>query len=371
MKQDLISILYTTNYSSLAQGGQISLYYILRDIDRTKYKPVLACTMEGNLTAKARELGIEVELVTFPAGMRPWYFIDILRFIISLNKIIDKYGITIVHCDELTVVCMAFFIKLFRNIKTIWHVRVSWNTSFQKKIGLIVSSAVICVSRFVAESFRSNSNKINVICNGINADEFSPEGGKTESTLFNDEDILVGQIGSLVDNKQPDVLIRAVAIVLKSNPRVKLILVGKGSDAYIQYLNSVAQELHIENNVIFWGEENNIKPLLKRIDIICLLSRKEGLSRTLLEAMALAKTIVASNIAQNRELIIHRKTGLNAMVGSPEDTALQINTALADRSLSITLGKTARRYVIENFSLTDTITRIQQLYVRLIEKTHE
>jgi glycosyltransferase involved in cell wall biosynthesis len=290
------------------------------------------------------------------------------EFILKLIKIIDKHGIRIVHSEELTVVFMAFFVKMFRHIRAIWHVRVYWDMPFQKKIGLFLSDAVICVSRAVSESFRTASNKIHVVCNGINPDEFKPGGEKAASSLFLENEILIGQIGLLVEHKKFHVMLKAAPAVLKRFPSARFIVIGQGEDEYTLYLKNLAKELNIEKSVIFWGEENNIKPLLNRLDIVCLLSKHEGLSRTLLEAMALEKAIVSSDVPQNTELIIHEKTGLNARLDSADDTALQINSLLADKTLASTLGKNAREYVLQNFTLDKTMKKIYDVYNGLLQK---
>ena len=362
----MITILYWSNFSSLTQGGQRSLSYILRDIDRSKYKPVLACREEGTLTSMAQELGIAVELFRLPAGIRPWYFIDILKFIFKLLKVIDKHKIKIIHSEELTVVFMAFFLKPVRQIITIWHVRVLWDMPFQKRIAVLISNAIVCVSRTVGESFRSTSNKINIICIGINPDEFKPESEKAKSPLFTDNDVLIGQVGTLVEHKKTHILLTSASAVLKKHPAAKFIIIGQGEKDYTQYLKNLAKELHIDKNIIFWGEEKNIKPLLNRLNIVCLLSKNEGLSRTLLESMCFEKTIIASDIPENCELIVNEKTGLTAELNSPEDTARQINRLLDDKAFAAGLGKAAREYIINNFSLKKTITLIEALYEKII-----
>ncbi len=139
----MITVLYWSNYSSLTTGGQKSLSYILRDIDRSRYKPVLACQNEGALTARAREYGIEVELLKLPKAMRPWYLPSIIQYIYGLNKIINRHDAKIVHSEELTVVFMASILRLFKKFKVIWHVRVLWDNPAQKKIGLFLSDAVV------------------------------------------------------------------------------------------------------------------------------------------------------------------------------------------------------------------------------------
>jgi glycosyltransferase involved in cell wall biosynthesis len=361
----MIPVLYWSNYSELTQGGQKSLFYIMQDVDRLKYFPVLACQYEGTLTAKARELNIPVEIVKLPPSLRIWHLISIIKFIRCLSHIINKHGIKIVHSEELRVVFMAYFVKLFKNIKLIWHVRVLWQFPVQNMIGLFISDVVVCVSKAVADNFQSRSKKLIVVISGVDSEEFIPFGARAESELFTKTDILIGQVGTLVDHKKPHILLRAAPFILRNFPDVKFILIGTGKADYTLYLKNLVKELGIERSVIFWGQEPNIAPLVNRLNIFCLLSQSEGLSRALMEAMSLEKTIVTSDIPQNRELIQHNVSGMTAKLDSPEDTAFQINKLLADKIFATRLGKTARQHIIDDFPRSRNIIFIHYIYEQL------
>lgn len=362
----MIPILYWSNYSELTQGGQKSLFYIMQDVDRSKYFPVLACQYEGTLTAKSREMNIPVEIVKLPPALRIWHLIGIIKFTLTLFRIINKYGIRIIHSEELRVAFLAYFIKYLKNLKIIWHVRVLWEFPVQNMIGLFISDSVICVSKAVSDNFKSKSEKLNVVISGVDSEEFVPFGARAESDLFTKTDILIGQVGTLIGHKKPHILLRAAPFVLRNFPDVKFILIGTGEADYTLYLKELSKKLGIERSVIFWGQEPNIAPLINRLNIFCLLSQSEGLSRAIMEAMSLEKTIVTSDIPQNRELILHNISGLTAKLDSPEDTAFQINKLLADKVFATALGKAARQHIIDDFPRSRNIIFIHRIYEQLL-----
>lgn len=359
----MIPILFFSSYASLTRGGQKSLWYILRDIERKRYQPVLVCQEEGALTGKAAALKIPFEILRVPL-LRPANLFSILAFAWRLFAIARKYGIKIVHSEELKIIFFLSPLRFFGRIKTIWHVRVLWDTPFQKMVALLVSDKVVCVSRAVAASFSwlMPGQKVVVIPNGVDAAEYSPCAGGPPFPV-EDKTPLVGCVGSILEHKGVGVLIRAVALAMAKRPLFKLILLGRGEKEYVDRLKALAADLKIGDRVVFWGEEADPRGLISRLDIVAMPSLSgEGLSRSLLEAMAMAKPIVASGLAQNAELISDGKTGLLFETGSSPELARQLLRLLENRRFAEELGVNARKYVVENYSLAATMAGIHSLY---------
>jgi len=365
----MIPILFFSSYGSLTRGGQKSLWYILRDLDRTLYRPVLLCQEEGDLTRKAAELKIPVEILRVPL-LRPAGLFLVLSFVRRLFALARKYGIKIVHSEELKINLFLSPLRLFGGLKTIWHVRVLWDTPFQKRISLLVCDRIVCVSRAVAASFSGFlwSHKVVVIPNGIDAWEFYPSAGGF-SLPEEDKTPLVGCIGSILEHKGLHVLIEAAAMAMQKGPPFKLILVGGGEKSYIDRLKVLAANLKIGGRVVFWGEEADPRGLMGRMAVIAMPSLSgEGLSRSLLEAMAMAKPIVASGLPQNAELITDGETGLLSETGSAADLSRQLLRLLENRKLAEKLGQNARKYVVEHHGLAATMAGIHSLFAVFSKK---
>ena len=360
--QKMISILFFSNFASLKKGGQRSLWYLLQGIDRTLCKLVLACQETGDLTEYASNNSIPVEILK-TYSFRPSNLFKIIHLFCALHKIINNYNIQIIHSEDLRIVFMAGLIRIYKPIKIIWHVRVVLRSLFQKKIGIYLCDKIICVSKASFDSF-GNTKKTALIHNGIDSSVYKPEKARIETKLFCSGDVLIGYIGNMIESKGVHVLIKAMPEILKKYPRVKCLLVGKGKDE--EYFRKLAVALKIERNIIFWGEENNPKDLLNRMDIFCFPSFAEGLSRSLLEAMALEKPIVASNIEGNTELILVNKTGLLFEKDNPNDLAEKIMQILDFPDFAKTIGAAARIHVSENFKISDTTKNVQSLYEELL-----
>ncbi|HBB65905.1 MAG: hypothetical protein A2049_03290 [Elusimicrobia bacterium GWA2_62_23] len=360
----MTTILFFSSYASLTRGGQRSLWYILRDLDKRLYRPVLICQEEGELTRRASaELGVPFELLSVPL-LRLSSVPAVLAFARRLWAIARKYGARAVHSEELKV---ALFLSPLRlaGFKVIWHVRVLWDMPVQKAIGVLVSNKVVCVSRAVAASFPAGFRKsLVVIRNGVDASEFSPLTGPP--SIKKKGERLVGYFGGLLPHKGVEVLLRAFALVPKKISGAGLLLAGGGDPEYIRKLRGLAVQLEISGAVRFCGEVSDVRPLMGEADIVAAPSLSgEGLSRSILESMAMGKPIVASSLPQNAELIKDGETGLLSAIGDHEELAAKILALLENGDLSGRLGRGARAYVEANHSLPSVISSVHELYAEL------
>jgi glycosyltransferase involved in cell wall biosynthesis len=109
-----------------------------------------------------------------------------------------------------------------------------------------------------------------------------------------------------------------------------------------------------------------VRPLYELLDIVMLPSRIEGLSQSLLEAMALGKPVIASAAAGNLDLVASEVSGLLVPPLDPHAWGEAIQRLLDDADLGRHLGEGARRTARETFSLGQTIERTRMLYESLL-----
>lgn len=144
---------------------------------------------------------------------------------------------------------------------------------------------------------------------GIDTDFYTPNGEihkdlRKESGL-SDNDFAVISVGRLEPNKNTETLIKAISAL--ENGNVKLILCGDGEQR--EYLERLSAELGLENQVIFLGNVANMQKVYRAVDVLASASFREGLSRTVMEAMASGLPCVISKIRGNTDLIEDGKGG--------------------------------------------------------------
>ena len=114
-------------------------------------------------------------------------------------------------------------------------------------------------------------------------------------------------IARFTAHKQPLTLIRAIAIVLKKMPAIKLLMVGDGDEKKAAL--TLAKELSIEESIIFLPFRQDVPDILHAADIFILPSLWEGLPIGLLEAMSMGKAVIASNVDGTCEIVRHQHNG--------------------------------------------------------------
>jgi glycosyltransferase involved in cell wall biosynthesis len=360
------AVLIQANYASFTRGGQRSISYILRDIDRSRYAPVLICQEEGDITVLARELNIPVYIFHLP-HLRPGNFLTLIKTVMHLRDIIIRHQITICHNEDLLAAFLTWASKAFLRFKVsiLWHVRVLDPTPVRKRLSLLFCDGIIGVSKAVADSF-PRSVKVKVVYNGINAMEYDPDKVKPfNSPLFSENVPIIGYLGALNEFKGAHIVLAALKKVFEQNADAICVFVGAGDDHYIRQLISTAKETGISGRVIFLGQASpeTTQSIMRRFTIFTMPSLSaEGFSRSLLEALVLERPVVGANISTTREAVVHGKTGLLYEPDNYDSCANAILTLLSDPSLANKLGKQARIDVIERFPLTNTITNIHAIY---------
>lgn len=210
------------------------------------------------------------------------------------------------------------------------------------------------------------------IYNGVDADKFSPSpvpeaipGCPFEPTRH----WLVGTVGRMQVVKDQLTLARAFVRVLQQRPelhaRLRLVMVGDGP------LRAQAQALLDAAGVadLCWlpGERNDVPAIMRGLHCFVLPSLAEGVSNTILEAMATGLPVLATDVGGNSELVHQGKTGMIV----PAADAAAMAQALADLALDPTgaagLGRAGRSEVVARYSLHAMVQTYQALYERLLQ----
>ncbi|UCE72512.1 MAG: glycosyltransferase family 4 protein [Nitrospiraceae bacterium] len=216
--------------------------------------------------------------------------------------------------------------------------------------------------------------KLTTIVNGINPDPFitaSRNGaGKNIRTRLgiDEKHCVIGSTGRLVPVKDIGTLIRSLKFLkfLVPDIPVTLLLAGAGTDQ--DRLENLVSSLGLAKEVRFLGFVKDISEFLAGIDIFVTTSLSEGLSISLLEAMAAARPIVASSILPNTELIEHAVTGLIVPVKSPDNTARAIARLIQEPDLAQQCAKQARERILKDYTIDRMFQETWNLYNDLLNE---
>jgi sugar transferase (PEP-CTERM/EpsH1 system associated) len=246
----------------------------------------------------------------------------------------------------------------------------NWRSMLRNNISARLCRKVVAVSRDAAqECIRDEkipSSKVLTFLNGVDVERFSPGNNREESKrrLGLDEDTLViGIVARLALVKDHATLFEACRILFESGEEFRLLVVGDGS--LRSQLERLTHSLGISKQVIFAGMRDDIPNVMRGMDIFVLSSLSEGISLTLLEAMACCLPVVATAVGGNPEVVIGGETGLLVPPQQPDLLAENLSILIADLQLRQQMGKAGRQRVVNHFSISETAEEYRQLYITL------
>ena len=362
------NILYTTSFGTMRGGGQWSLYYLIKHLNKDMYHPIVLCPEAGELTKKMRSVGADT--VSFNVGRVRYLNPAVINRIIGIIRTRD---IDLIHTDSSTETFYFGIAAKVMRLPLIWHIRVSEKEWFLDRLLSMFCARLILVANAIRPRFKwlENTQKVTVVYNGIDLEEFdnvpATSSIRKEYNVKKDT-ILLGCIGRIERRKGQEHLIST----MRQIHNARLILVGTGEGEYVQRLQGLSENLKVSDRVIFAGYRDNIPTLLKEIDILVFPTISgEGFTRVILEAMAAGKTVVATDNAGNPEAVVDGTTGYIVPAGSDSALVVRINELVANSKKRGEMGKAGRERVEEFFTVQRYVEGVQDVYRDVFKSTRE
>jgi sugar transferase (PEP-CTERM/EpsH1 system associated) len=211
-------------------------------------------------------------------------------------------------------------------------------------------------------------SRLLTICNGVDVERFRPlektDRGKCFPPGFADPDSVVfGSVGRLEAVKDQATLVMAFGRLCRLRPedsRLRLVLVGDGS--LRPGIEQLIVREGIQGRVWLAGNREDIPQLLPALDVFVLPSLAEGISNTILEAMACGVPVVATQVGGNAELVREGETGFLVPRADPPSMARALLDYVDDAALREAHGSAARRRAEQTFSIAGMASRYQEVY---------
>ncbi len=241
-----------------------------------------------------------------------------------------------------------------------------------RRMGFGLAHRVFCVSGLLADLLAARTGfarcKIAVIHNGVNTNRFRADTQtrarcRAELGIRADE-FCIGCVGRLSRIKDYPTLLGAAEIFARNAHSWRLLIVGDGADRP-ELEQLVASRPALQDRVQFLGASERVPEFLNAIDTYVLPSLYEGISNSLLEAMATGLPAIASEAGGNPEAIIDRQSGLLFPVADREQLADRLLLVYNDPALRSSLGKGALRRVQQEFSLAAMVAKYEAMYEEL------
>ncbi|MCL2524234.1 MAG: TIGR03088 family PEP-CTERM/XrtA system glycosyltransferase [Betaproteobacteria bacterium] len=230
------------------------------------------------------------------------------------------------------------------------------------------------LAQYLDVMIRVPSNKLLQVYNGVDTDRFhpaSPDFSAPGCPFPRAGHWLVGTVGRMQAVKDQPTLarafVRALEIAPQLRPRLRLALIGDGP------LRAVCQDILAAADVadLAWlpGERGDVPDVMRGFDCFVLPSLAEGISNTILEAMACGLPVIATAVGGNAELVVSGETGEIIPAADPESMAQAIVRLAAAPETARAMGQAGRRLAEERFSLPAMVAAYQSAYDQLLHRS--
>jgi sugar transferase (PEP-CTERM/EpsH1 system associated) len=298
--------------------------------------------------------GIQLDCIKKIRNIVGEYSIDLIH---THNEGAHFYGAIAGFLSGIPVVHTRHGIHDSENLK---RKMLEWFSSLISKKVVGVSQDI---SKLYVEKIKIARSKVRTILNGVDPEQFARRAGNRELILetgSSSKVILMGIVARLVLVKDHKTLFEACRIVAKSHNSFRLVVVGDGPE--MDNLVQLSQQLGLSGNIIFTGARRDIADLLNGLDIFVLSSSSEGISITLLEAMACELPIVATQVGGNPEVVVDAETGFLVPPENPKAFAEKLLLLMQNPDLRRSMGTAGRARVLANFSVQKSVKEYHECY---------
>ena len=353
-------------------GAERQLVHLCRRLNRAEFSPGVCClTRGGPLEKMLAEAGVPVWILH---KRGKWDLTVLLR----LRRVVREFRPDILHTWLPTANTLGRVTGILCGVPACIaaeRAADTWKGWLRRRLDRVLerrTARIICnadaVRRFLTERIGLHAEKICVIRNGLDLDEFDKAAAVELPPPLPKppEGPLLGSVGRLEPQKGMTFLIEAFKRLPASPANAHLWIVGQGPEE--QRLRRQAADAGLEKRVHFLGLRKDVPALMARFCLFVLPSLWEGLPNAVLEAMAARRAVVATRVDGTPEAVVENETGLLVPPRDPEALAEAMTALLRDETRRARFGEAGRRRVEEVFDMGNMIARTQDLYREVLRK---
>ena len=309
----------------------------------------------GPPAEELRQMGFSVETVDLPGRGR-------LAALRSLRNRLQRDRVDIVHTHNTYAHFYGSVAASWAGVKTVINSQHGRGCGPKHKDKLLFRLAnlkaarVVGVSEDAAALCRGEdpwaARKTSVIWNGIDTTRFVFRGPAAAPVAIS--------VARLSPEKDFPTLLLATAIVVRQVPEFQLMMIGNGAER--ANLEALTKSLGIEAHVEFLGERSDVPDLLAKAGFFVSSSKSEGISLTILEAMAVGLPVVTTRVGGNPEIVVEGQTGHLVPDQNPDALAAAMLQMLAQREAWPAMGERGRQRVEQQFDIRTMVRQYEVLY---------
>ncbi len=368
---------------SLRAGGiERSVTRIVNGLDPSEFRPVIICLDQSGPAADWLEVDVEIIEIKKRSG-------NDFGAVRRLAKALTEQKVDILQSHNWGTLVEGAIARRFA--RTPFHIHAERGTVLGmvepsgvkhwlravamrrvlKRVDQVLSNSEAVANR-VQQRCGYPSNEIVIVPNGVPAIEPRDAERFREQIRaqlgLHQHSMLIGSVGRLAKVKGFDIAISAFSELAKEMPDLHLLLVGDGPER--DRLASSSENSGIRDRVHLVGRQSNIMPWLAAMDLYINSSFSEGMSQSIVEAMAAGLPIVATDVGENARLLLGHDIhcGLICEPNSAESLASSLRAITNDREQREWFGNNSRRCHSLHYSSSAFIERIESLYSKTVSR---
>jgi L-malate glycosyltransferase len=353
---------------SLWPGGTEQLVVELCRRSADHFQPVVCCLDDrGSWGTDLARRGTEVIALQRQPGFRPSLGYQIAR-------VAARYKASVLHCHHYSPFVYGRLAKLVRpGLQVIFTEhgrfndgpplarRKAVNPWLARIPGPIYAVSAALRDHMLAEGYPAD--RVDVIHNGIDPgpapNDFERQRARTALGV-SDDTFLVGTAARLDPVKDLPTLITAFGSLHHAHPPARLVIAGEGPER--TRLEQQIAELGLASDITLLGHRDDVRKLMPGFDLYVNSSISEGISVTILEAMAACVPVIATRVGGNPEIVVDGTNGLLVSARSPLELAAAMGRVADTPALRQTFGREGRQTVERDFRIDQMVDRYAQVY---------
>ena len=368
-----VNVLHVAGSAEWA-GGEVYLLQLAERLDRERFSLSVVCPARGPLVERLERLGVPAPVIPMEERL-----VD-PRAVLALARRFRRARPHIVqsHGARANFYCRVAsrLARVPRHLSTVHNSLYDYPVSPLRRVVYLAldrltvswTETILCVAESLArdlvERSRVPARKVRVIPNGVDVARFDParaDGERVRREFALGPGPVLGIIGRMTPQKDHRTFLAALAAVRADLPEVKALIVGDGPLRV--ELEAEAGRLGLADACCFTGVREDIPDCLAAATVVVLSSVSEGLPFTVLEALAMARPLVATAVNGVTEIVEPDLTGLLIPPRRPDLLTRTVLSLLRDPERARALGQAGRKVVEVRFPIERMVERLERLYL--------
>ncbi len=363
----MIPILYLSHCGSSIGGGEKQLAYLVTNIDRTCYHPLVVCPDDGVFAEHLRRAGISTVILELPPWRKAKSVIARRSAAKKLATLAKAHNTQLIHTSDSWFNPYLWYVKNRLKMPAVSHVRNLLTPTQVRKYKFNRMDSIIAISEQSRVSLIQagiDVQKTDVVCNCVDLSAFQPAFGPTHPGEY-----VIGIVGRIEPFKRQKMFVEIAAKVAARCKKVRFHIIGAALDTpehrvYEQEVRQLVVKHQLQEVVHFAGHCTDMPKAMQKLDLLVTLSAGSVIA----EAMAAGKPVIGTPIGSTVEMIVHGVTGYVVPLDPIDGIANQIIKLAGDSPQSVRIGQAARKYAEETFSVEMHVQKVQDIYEKLLNK---